>query len=298
MQFHEFHESTRQEHHYTNGATLTLPGLDAQPEKKRLTTSQHEEAARKRHKDAEQRKATAKASRRREKPNKYRTPDPATKDETEFRHSAWKDKREQVAAALAEAGTGANAMYNFLNCGAECIVCFDNEEKRYFLQGKYCHSRYCEPCMRAKANLLAANFREITEAAEKHTFRFLTLTLKHSDEPLTDQIAKLRKSFNALRKLPLWTNNCTGGCGILETKWMKDTGEFHPHLHVIMQGDPIKKNASAPPGTKSPATATSSISRRSTAEKTPHSIWPNTSRRAATMSCGGTDTPPSNSSRP
>lgn len=171
----------------------------------------------------------------------FRKPDPITPHEEEFRHSAWAPKRAQVKDALKAAQIGLNQQEAFANCGTESIVYYSEEEKRYRIGGKFCHSRFCEPCMRAKANLIAANLREKLEAGKEGQYRFLTLTLKHSDSPLREQIDKLRHCFKCLRTLPLWKNNCTGGAAVLEINWSKDTAQFHPHLHVIMEGDPIAK---------------------------------------------------------
>jgi Replication protein len=228
--------------------TTPLPGLDLPPEKIKLDWRERLAIAKAKHEERKAREAAraqakldAEGEIQVRKLFAYRKPELPTPHETEFRHSAWAAKREQVGQALTEANSSVSQLYAFSTCGSEATICYDQDEKRYFMQGKYCHCRFCEPCMRAKANLLAANFREITNTDKPHQFRFLTLTLKHSDAPLKDQIKKLRDSFVKLRKTPMWETNCEGGAGILEIKWDKNTGEWHPHFHVIMQGDPIQK---------------------------------------------------------
>ena len=93
-----------------------------------------------------------------------------------------------------------------------------------------------------KANLLAANLRKKLEQEPKGSYRFITLTLRHTDAPLKQQIKRLYTSFQRLRKDKLWKNSQTGGIVILEVKWSKDTGQWHPHLHVISDGGYIQKS--------------------------------------------------------
>lgn len=163
-------------------------------------------------------------------------PPMASDDETTFRHSAWKTKRKLVRAALAACGTSDTTLDAFDQCGAECVVEYDQHQKKYRLRATYCHSRHCEPCNRAKANLLAANLRTRLLEKPDGRYRFITLTLLHSETPLAEQIDRLYASFKALRNRPIWKETQNGGAAILETKWDRETGLWHPHLHVISEG--------------------------------------------------------------
>jgi hypothetical protein len=218
----------------------TFPGMDAPPQRKKLTAAERLAIAKKRHEDFIARREAAAEAKRKPDKGEYKPAQIATRDEIDFRHSAWETKRNQVWHAMQEAGCSAPSIFNFSNCGADAVICYDKDEERYFLAGQHCHSRHCEPCMRAKANLMAANFRQKVEAKGKGHFRFLTLTLKHQDAPLRDQITRLRECFTKLRKEKLWTASVDGGAAMLEVKWIKDTGDWHPHLHVILEGTPIQ----------------------------------------------------------
>lgn len=167
---------------------------------------------------------------------------PATVEETWFRHHYWRDKRLKVYKALHSVGQNQKQLDNFDNCGAECVVEFHKEENRYRLRGSYCHSRHCEPCMKAKSNLLAANLRERLADAKTHQYRFLTLTLRHSEAPLCDQIKKLYTSFKKLRTSKLWKSSQRGGAAMLEVKWDPKSRKWHPHLHIVAEGNYIGKD--------------------------------------------------------
>lgn len=161
---------------------------------------------------------------------------PITPDEEWFRHHCWKEKRAKVLAALAAAGTSTRALGAFTNCGAECVVEWSESEKRYRIRGSYCHSRHCAPCMRSKASLLAKNLKAKLDERPNELYRFVTLTLKHSDTPLLDQIKRLYASFTKLRGYDCWKRSQRGGAACLEVKWDPETKQWHPHLHVICQG--------------------------------------------------------------
>jgi hypothetical protein len=137
---------------------------------------------------------------------------------------------------LPMAGTGRRAMENFANCGADCVIEYCTEEKRYRLRASYCHCRHCEPCMKAKASLLAANLKEKLEENAPWRYRFITLTLRSTPTPLTDQIKRLYQSYKKLRATKLWKNSQTGGAAMLEVKWHAATRTWHPHLHIVSEG--------------------------------------------------------------
>ena len=88
----------------------------------------------------------------------------------------------------------------------------------------------------AKANLLAMNLqKKVTDSPGKQ-FRFITLTLKHSDQPLSDQINRLYECFRKLRKSKEWQDTQDGGAAIFECKFDLETNEWHPHLHIVAEG--------------------------------------------------------------
>jgi Replication protein len=163
--------------------------------------------------------------------------------ETSFRHANWQQKRDRVREALLAACTSRTTVDRFDNCGAECLVEWSDEADRYRLRASYCHNRHCEPCAKARAGLIAANLRnklEAKAAKDGDRFRFITLTLKHSDAPLADQIKRLQQSFTRLRQTAFWKRSQRGGCSMIEVK-LTEKGEWHPHLHIIGEGDFLRQ---------------------------------------------------------
>jgi hypothetical protein len=188
----------------------------------------------------------------RPRPEKKWAPNPwrekiADDNELEFRHKNWSGDRQIVRSVLASVDTGAKALSRFDNCGAECLVEWSDSLDRYRLRASYCRCRHCRPCMKAKAALLASNLRNrLAEQPDQggDRYRFITLTLRHTEAPLHEQIKRLYAHFNVLRKTRFWKQNTRGGAYILEAT-LNDRGEWHPHLHIFQEGDFLRQHTLA-----------------------------------------------------
>lgn len=156
-----------------------------------------------------------------------------------FRHSGWTRTRKLVAEALARTEQSTARRDEFESCGLFAFVLrsLDDPDK-YRIAGSCCRDRFCIPCATERSCIIASNVIEIIGDRE---VRFLTLTIKTHAEPLVDQLDKLYRSFQALRRRRIWTQNVHGGVAFLELKW-SDSGErWHPHLHCLIEGTWIDK---------------------------------------------------------
>ena len=167
---------------------------------------------------------------------------PASPAEIAFRHTAWAARRGKVRAALCRTGIRDFALNRFDECGSCCSVEWSETLQKHRVRANYCRCRHCEPCMRAKANRLAANLKARLMQEPAGRYRFITLTLRHSDAPLRDQIRRLYASFRKLRHSKTWKLTQRGGALALEVKWQASTRRWHPHLHVISEGDFLDKD--------------------------------------------------------
>lgn len=97
-----------------------------------------------------------------------------------------------------------------------------------------CRDRLCPTCARSRT----AKARERARAAVQRmdALRFLTLTMPHSGEPLADQLRTLRSAFTRLRKSRTWREHVTGGLATLEITFNHTSGQWHPHLHALIDG--------------------------------------------------------------
>ena len=66
----------------------------------------------------------------------------------------------------------------------------------------------------------------------RHT-RFVTLTVRHTNEGLKELLIKLLTGFKRLRRSNVWLESVKGGAAFLEVKVVSG---WHPHLHMIVEG--------------------------------------------------------------
>lgn len=164
--------------------------------------------------------------------------DPGTLSTT-FRHSGWTHDRQLVARSMARTEQPLARRSEFAGCGSHAYVIrsLDNPAL-YRIAGSACHDRFCLPCATERARGIALNVIEHVAGRE---VRFLTLTLKHTDRPLPDQLDHLYKSFSDLRRRTFWKRRVTGGIAFLEVVLSESDGLWHPHLHILIEGSYIPK---------------------------------------------------------
>jgi hypothetical protein len=155
-------------------------------------------------------------------------------EELYFRHSGWIAKRDKVMRLLPLAGTTFRVMQRFANCGAFARVAWSPEKGKHYVRASYCRNRHCVPCMVSKARTIAANIDARLKEKPAGRYRFITLTLRHCDDPLPDQVRRLRQCFTRLCRTRIWKTQA-GGCWTWECKIGQD-GRWHPHLHLITEG--------------------------------------------------------------
>lgn len=151
-----------------------------------------------------------------------------------FRHSGWARLRRMVYAALIRTMQPPNTCLNFRYCGSECwVLQSKTDPQNVKLAASCCHHRFCLPCANNRANTIARN---VTAYLHGAPIRFITLTLKQNEFPLTHNINRIYESFKKLRKTKLWKSTQRGGVGFLEVKRSRDRQAWNVHLHVISQG--------------------------------------------------------------
>lgn len=151
-----------------------------------------------------------------------------------FRHTGWKPMRRRILAALAQTGCAFDRLQRFVRCGSQAYVYrLIDEPTTVRVGGSACRDRWCQPCARDRARTIAANLIEHTAGRQ---LRFVTLTLKHTDTSLSEQLDRLHACFTALRRKKFWQQRVAGGCAITELTRNEATGQWHPHLHLIVEG--------------------------------------------------------------
>jgi len=101
------------------------------------------------------------------------------------------------------------------------------------IQSNSCRLRFCPMCGDARVSIIA---HSCSEFFQKQSFvRFLTLTLKHSDLSLAEQIRRMKKCYIKLSRRVGWKKYVTGSVAFLHVKWNENTG-WHVHLHILLTG--------------------------------------------------------------
>lgn len=158
-----------------------------------------------------------------------------------FCHTGWAHDRRRIWLALAEADVGPSRIRRFAQC---CSVWYlfrhKKDRQRYQVAPNHCRDRFCVVCGRARQARIAENLARYLQGT---TPRLLTLTLRHTNTPLTDQLDRLYASFRKLRQTPIFRNHADGGIAFLELTIGKADGLWHPHLHILLLGGFIPQAA-------------------------------------------------------
>lgn len=122
----------------------------------------------------------------------------------------------------------------FANCGSQLWLRVDRVHRCIGIACNTCKDRLCGPCGAARAQRLV---EAIVNAKPNAVMRFVTLTLKPSHATLAAQLDRLYDSFNKLRRRDFWGTYVEGGVAMVEVKIGKNSGLWHPHLHILVEGD-------------------------------------------------------------
>lgn len=154
-----------------------------------------------------------------------------------FRHSGWQHDRAQVRAAIAAGGGRDHRLERWDRCGANrWLVRSQSKPELFRVHADLCRDRFCKPCASARSRIIAGN---LAERMADGYHRLITLTIRSEQEPLAQLINHLYASFRLLRRTDLWRSKIRGGAAFLEIKYNVPLDRWHPHLHIIAEGDYI-----------------------------------------------------------
>jgi hypothetical protein len=102
-----------------------------------------------------------------------------------------------------------------------------------------CHLRWCPVCAATKRMMIKSAVSKWLKTVKRP--KFMTFTIKHSTEELPDQIKRLYKAYRLFRQHKLLKKKQRGGVWFFQLKRSEKSGEWHPHLHVVVDMDYINK---------------------------------------------------------
>ena len=151
-----------------------------------------------------------------------------------WKHSGWHRTRARVHEALVVSLQTEKRCRRFSECGSFAWLIRSVEHPtEYRIKTSACRDRFCLPCATMRARTIAHN---VSLLAGKQRLRLITLTLKADNQNLVSKLKKLSRCFILLRRTELWKRSVVAGCACEEVKLGKDSGQWHPHLHVIVKG--------------------------------------------------------------
>jgi hypothetical protein len=97
-----------------------------------------------------------------------------------------------------------------------------------------CRDRLCPLCAHRRSHEMGLKYTAAVNRMD--SARHLVLTAPAVDAPLRDQLDQLRASVRRLRQQHGWNKHVEGGVYSIEITRNKQTGLWHPHVHLILTG--------------------------------------------------------------
>lgn len=165
-------------------------------------------------------------------------PDSLTSD-FRFRHHV--HERDRLLKALPSLDLTEKHRDRFQACGSDAWIQYSQSASRYRVVASSCKLKWCPFCARARAKKVAESIRRLLDTAPRNDWRFVTLTARHTDQPLIEQLKKLKTAFRRMRQRKAWRHHVHYGIAVIETTWNDGTKRWHPHLHLLIAGEYFPK---------------------------------------------------------
>lgn len=151
-----------------------------------------------------------------------------------FRHSGWSNHRRRIWDSMLRVGVEPARRCAFAHCGTDAWILRNKADPELFrVVPDHCHDRSCVPCAGHRQAVIRRN---LLDKIADRPHRFLTLTIRHDQEPLRVLIARLYSGFRRLRQRVLWEERVDGGVAFLELTYDATRGSWNPHLHAVLDG--------------------------------------------------------------
>lgn len=157
----------------------------------------------------------------------------ALPDEIQLIHGSWHVARTATRELLARAKIPQKRLERWDTCGSLAFVERHVRTREYRVRCVRCKDRFCRTCATRKRRQQIDRLMGLLR--DWSGVKMLTLTLKHSSEPLKIQLDRLYACYRRLRQREAWKTHVKAGAAACEIKLGKD-GLWHVHLHVLLVG--------------------------------------------------------------
>ncbi len=156
-------------------------------------------------------------------------------------HASTAIERASVLASLRDAGDDRcmRMAERIKGCGSDATL-YQDDDGFLSVGTARCKSRMCPTCSKKRSGRTFVRIRELVELLD--VTRMLTLTTKSNDTPLKDQVRHLNESWNKLRRRKQFKAKFREGIKVIEVTFNHQLRQWHPHLHVIFDGQYAKQS--------------------------------------------------------
>ena len=134
---------------------------------------------------------------------------------------------------------GSHKAADFVGCRSSAWFVRHNVTGEIRVASSKCKMRWCPLCIKSRRYVIT--LAAIGWIKDLDRPKFLTLTLKHNNAPLIDQIKNLYHFFKEFRRRPWTKKRLKGGIWFFQIKRSAESGQWHPHLHILLDSKFIAK---------------------------------------------------------
>lgn len=151
-------------------------------------------------------------------------------------HRAWASERARIVYAFASSEHEKLILrsYSIAQCCASPMIRLSGGGDVSVCPIR-CRDRLCPLCALRRAAEAAQKYGKAV--ASMDAARHLVLTAPALDAPLAEQLRGMQNAMKRLRQQLAWKRRVVGGVYTIEVTFNKESGRWHPHLHVIVDGD-------------------------------------------------------------
>jgi hypothetical protein len=143
------------------------------------------------------------------------------------------ERTRQVLELLTDDGRD-NRLTSFDGCRSFAWFVRHRDSGKIRVASSRCGLRWCPLCIRTRRYIITQSVSAWLKTIEQP--KFLTLTLKHTDSPLSQQIDDLYSFFKEFKRRKFFKKRLIGGVWFFQVKKSATDGMYHPHLHILFEG--------------------------------------------------------------
>lgn len=121
------------------------------------------------------------------------------------------------------------------DCRTRAFFTIHSETKAVRVASNRCNLRWCPMCQQTKRTIIAHGVSKWVVAAGSP--KFMTLTLRSTDEPLQFQLKKLYDAFRKFRRRVFPGKLIRGGFWFFQVTWNTSRMQWHPHIHCLIDSE-------------------------------------------------------------